>query len=712
MRSKADIILNIFEEKLPEIYKTNKVRQSQVQMALDIAEFLDTNRKMMIIQAPVGTGKSLAALIPTIVDRKYNLLHSRNIIYATATINLQGQLENDEIPLLRKLGFTQKTIITKGMTQYYCHSRANQANINGMDTVKARKFKNILQHFFNSSKTGQRSELSSKFDFEIDNDIWKQINMESNSLCRNCKFAYNCSTRKHRNNFKSPDNQLVITNHGQLIQSLLNDLDSDTAHESTLKTDMGVIIIDEAHEFQEAFMKIIEKKIKIPQLKSITNTIKRKNEEWKISVQKLLNWIHSLKRKHSEIDNGDFKLDTSVVEIFNQLKDILHANLLVYKDNRGQELEDLLRIIDLFVKKKKYTTWFNLEDEGFYVIINHYKNEFRRLLKYMQSKNKILFMSGTLTIDSDFSFIEHKWGLKPNEAINKCFKSPFDYTNQAIIYIPKGLHHPLSKTFIQTASKPIKDLLNLTGGRTLLLNTSNKHKEAFYGEIRNELQEKEIPVYKQGENSTEVLTQLFKENETSVLVGTGSYFSGFSVSGTALTSVILNKLPFTSKDDPLIDLMSQGLSHEDRKNLILNPMMANKLNQAIGRLIRSINDYGIITILDCRIFRSRYYDNFGRYVQNLLRNQGYRLTREWEDVQSFYTTKLINGAAAEYIDYDRSILSIGPMIKRNNNKIIQANNKRKNRSSTKKKELVSQNININTSKRKANKKKAARLKSG
>ncbi|HDR7719180.1 MULTISPECIES: hypothetical protein [Bacillus] len=68
MKSKADIILTIFEDKLTEIYKTNKVRQSQVQMALDIAEFLDTNKKMMIIQAPVGTGKSLAALVPTLVD--------------------------------------------------------------------------------------------------------------------------------------------------------------------------------------------------------------------------------------------------------------------------------------------------------------------------------------------------------------------------------------------------------------------------------------------------------------------------------------------------------------------------------------------------------------------------------------------------------------------------------------------------------------------
>ncbi|MED3182871.1 DEAD/DEAH box helicase [Bacillus thuringiensis] len=175
MRSKADIILNIFEEKLTEIYKTNKVRQSQVQMALDIAEFLDTNKRMMIIQAPVGTGKSLAALVPTLVDSKYNLLHSRYIMYTTATINLQGQLENDEIPLLRKLGFSQKTITAKGMTQYYCHSRANKANINSIDTVKASKFKKILQHFFNSSKTGQRSELSSKFDFKIDNDIWKKL---------------------------------------------------------------------------------------------------------------------------------------------------------------------------------------------------------------------------------------------------------------------------------------------------------------------------------------------------------------------------------------------------------------------------------------------------------------------------------------------------------------------------------------------------------
>lgn len=75
--------------------------------------------------------------------------------------------------------------------------------------------------------------------------------------------------------------QLVITNHGQLIQSLFNDLDSDTAHEPTVKTDIGVTIIDEAHEFQEAFMKIIERKVNMPQLKSITNTIKRKMKNGK-----------------------------------------------------------------------------------------------------------------------------------------------------------------------------------------------------------------------------------------------------------------------------------------------------------------------------------------------------------------------------------------------------------------------------------------------
>ncbi|MGG5788045.1 ATP-dependent DNA helicase [Bacillus pretiosus] len=712
MKSKADVILSIFEEKLPKIYKTNKIRQSQVQMALDIAEFLDTDKKMMIIEAPVGTGKSLAALVPTLVDRKYNILHTRNVMYATATINLQGQLENDEIPLLKKLGYSQKTITAKGMSHYYCHYRYKNAKKNILETLNSRRPKNTLEQFFNFSKTGQRSELGGKYNLEIDNDLWKQINMDSNSNCRNCKFSYYCSTRKHRKNFKSTVNQLVITNHGQLIQSLLNDLDSDTMHESTLKTDMGVIIIDEAHEFQEAFMKNIEKKVTIPQLKSITSYIKRSNKKWKCSIKELSDWIHALKKENPDVDNGNFKLDHNALETFNKLRDILNENLFAYKDrdSRGQELEYLLRIIDLFLNQNKYTTWFNLEDTGFYVITNHFKKEFKQFLDYMQSKNKIIFMSGTLTVDSDFSYIEHKWGIKPNEAITKSFDSPFDYKNQALIYIPKGLHHPESETFIQSALKPVKDLLNLTGGRTLLLNTSNKHKNEFYREVSKELQDTGIIIYNQGENSTEALTQLFKENETSVLVGTGSYFSGFSVSGTALTSVILNRLPFTSKDDPTIGLMSQGLSFQDKKDLVIYPMMANKLNQAIGRLIRSINDYGIITILDCRIFQSEHYNSYGKYVQDLLQNQGYNLTREWKDVQSFYNSKLKNGAGADYIDYDRDSLSIGQMIKRNNKRVILAQKKTTNRSKTKKKRLVSQNTNINTQKRETNEKKNPKVK--
>lgn len=103
MNSKADIIFEMFERRLSEHYKTKSIRTSQVQMAMDIAKFVlsSTQEKIMFVEAPVGTGKSLGALIPTLVEADFEQFQKRNIVYATATINLQGQLMNSEVPLLK-----------------------------------------------------------------------------------------------------------------------------------------------------------------------------------------------------------------------------------------------------------------------------------------------------------------------------------------------------------------------------------------------------------------------------------------------------------------------------------------------------------------------------------------------------------------------------------------------------------------------------------
>ncbi len=128
MDTRIEEILDFWENKLPEYYSSDVIRLTQVQMSLDIADFLlnESRPNIFILEAPVGTGKSLGALIPAMLEKKHRILSSQ-VIYATATINLQGQLTREEVPLLKKYGLVNKYILAKGKGNYYCHERAMES---------------------------------------------------------------------------------------------------------------------------------------------------------------------------------------------------------------------------------------------------------------------------------------------------------------------------------------------------------------------------------------------------------------------------------------------------------------------------------------------------------------------------------------------------------------------------------------------------------
>src|SRR5699024_725602 len=165
--------------------------------------------------------------------------------------------------------------------------------------------------------------------------------------------------------------------------------------------------------------------------------------------------------------------------------------------------------------------------------------------------------------------------------------------------------------------------------------------------IQHKLQEQEITDLVQGERGVESVTREFKEDEKSVLVGTGSFFSGFSISGRALISVILTKLPFPNKDDPFLKLIGQGYDEKDFFNLIIFPEMINKLNQAMGRLIRSIGDYGVFTVMDKRVYTEKY----GEDILRLFSTLGYKVTRSSKEVENFFEIMRENGSNAKYVHY-------------------------------------------------------------
>ncbi|MCP6731222.1 ATP-dependent DNA helicase [Bacillus subtilis] len=651
--SKADVIFEMFEKDLPSYYKTKDIRLSQVQMAFDIAYFLEnTRQRIMFVEAPVGTGKSLGALVPTLIDVKLHSDSFKKIIYATSTINLQGQLADEELPTLKELKLLNNFIVAKGKSHYLCYR-----NVLHDKHLFNKKVLDNITNFFNDSDTGQRSDLEGKYGMDIEDSIWKKVEFTGTpSNCRNCDFANTCPTKQHRDKFNG-GHQVTVTNHDQLISSYLRQLE-DSGRAPLLPLSPGILIIDEAHHFLENFIGRLEKRFSLSGLKILSKDIKLRKDEavtWREAYKQIELWVNETCQTAEGA--GRYIIPEIVKNYFVKLHKIIDGYTLRAKGYLAERLEDWGSQLSRFFTDSGYVSWFSNDDKQFVSIPDSFRAQFKQLLQMMTTRNKVIFMSGTLTVAGDFSTLIKQWGLLEADVFTRSYESPFDYTNQALIYVPDGLVQPNHKEYKEHALNAIKNLLQLTEGRTLLLNTSKDHMKTFYNGIKPLLEDMDIPLYLQGDRGVEKITSMFKQLEQSVLVGSGSFFSGFSVSGTALTSVILNRLPFPVPDDPVFELMGAGLTNQQFFNQITYPTMVNKLNQASGRLIRSISDYGIFTILDSRVYTNSEYSGD---IQYLLSLQGYKLTRSWEEVVTFYNRKLANGDEGQYKMYKHEDIKVHP----------------------------------------------------
>lgn len=671
LKSKAEKIFDIFEEKIPEYYKTNAIRSSQVQMAMDIAAFLDNSesKRIMFIEAPVGTGKSLGSLIPSMIDA--NKGRNNRVVYATATINLQGQLMSSEVPLLKKLSLVRQPLLAKGKTHYYCHKEFNSRK-----NQFSPKEREIFIDFFNKAETGQRNEYEDHCKQDVPETKWAKVALiASKRACERCDYSLVCSSNVHRQNFMSILNDLVITNHDQLIRSVLN-LTAEPRQLPIIPIEPGIIIIDEAHHFLENFLNQLEESFSIFKLKSLRRDISKNHRKRYEQLVSSIDIIFTINIKSDEISlQGRYPISDEVFSILKELSLIVNDSLIekstrelhrnsYNRDDEGSELEEL-SILLVNILDNHYVKWINFEEKKFSLISETFPSDFRKFIKYLSINNKIIVMSGTLTSNGDFEALINQWRLNNSEVITKKLHTPFDYLNQAIVYVPENLENPNNPKYLESINKEIKSMISLTEGRSLILTTSKEYMINISNDISSFLGKKHINLYVQEQSGVEKLTKQFKNDETSVLIGSGSFFSGFSVPGNSLVSVILTKLPFPVPTDPFLELIGQGYEDEFFE-MVSFPHMINKLNQAAGRLIRDITDFGIFTILDHRIFTREY----GVKIQEELQKQGYRITRSFEDVKSFIHRKFDQGAEARYENYSREnvitkdVLFVIPEIKK------------------------------------------------
>lgn len=265
-------------EKIKEYYHASNLRSNQLQMATDVAEYLENEYDgSLFLEAPVGTGKSLGVLIPSL---NYCNNRRQNILYATATINLQLQLIDEEMQILTEIGtLTDEPLLALGRENYAC-SGVYSKNRGCFSKAKQKK----LNKFFYSAKTGQRFEMEKFFGLSLSDEEWNLISMEGR--CTENK----CPGHNHRRKYKNKRN-LTITNQAQLINSYLSLKDEQ---HSTLNIKPGIIIIDEAHLFQQNFMQMLDKSLFKNKLKYIKNT------KVSDSTKNLFEYISFLEDKENE----------------------------------------------------------------------------------------------------------------------------------------------------------------------------------------------------------------------------------------------------------------------------------------------------------------------------------------------------------------------------------------------------------------------------
>ena len=617
-------------------------REGQHNFALDVMDTI-RNKKLLLIQAGVGIGKSYGYLIPTFYTYK-GIKNFNKIVISTSSIALQHQLLKDIDTISKMLDIKIDVSIAKGIKNYACIKRI-ESHINSHSTHDDRKeiLKNILSNI-EKVNSCDRSDLES-----ISENVWNSIQLSSRGYCSNCTYITHCEF--HKLSKKQKDSNIIITNHANYINNILTD------GVVTQNTDM--VIFDEAHKLEENIINVNKGEIKLAKLfkdlqkiynlMGLTYAIDYYDEydeydEYDDELNKIkynLRYLFSsIKRSaeaifnqnnrnnHSVID-GDrmqFKINKTILSnIEKSRKDIsmLLSRLDEFKKlNRTTNNKNLLNTINLYITKLEkiynllndmklgnksknlyWVSFFNIDS----INLGYVKKDHSEVTTKIFS-NKIPIVCTSATMLDNYASYKHfmnsinldkMLGQRKIELAEEHI-SPFDYDNHALFYYDPNISIPNNyDDYIIELSLKISELIRITEGKSLILFTSKKCMKDVYDLIKKE----KFPfrLILQGDEEVNTIRQEFEIDTNSCLFATGAFWEGIDVKGNSLSNLIITHLPFDIVDALSSYKASKYVTKEDKFKEVYIPNMLIKLEQAIGRLIRSYNDTGIVSCLDSRI---------------------------------------------------------------------------------------------------------------
>lgn len=612
--------LNSYEERIQQIEMTKAVEE-----AIQEEEHL-------IVEAGTGIGKSLAYLIPFI----YWAVEEKNrILISTYTKTLQEQLIKRDLPFIKdtlKINFDFALVV--GEENYLCLRKLNRARTYGLlDTKKeVSQLGRILQAQSYLSR-GLKSEL----DFEPLAKVWSRV-CRNADLClgKKCFYQSNCYYLKAKK--KMYKSQILVLNHHLFFAHL-------ASGEKVLPPFKG-IVFDEAHNLEEVATSFLGIKISQAEInlllnllsspatqKGLFSRIKDLKEEKRNSLERLVEEVKTaselfFSRLGEKLEKDNVKQRIRKKGFVDNLLDNPLSNLIfglnsLLDQQKDEEMrleissffshcleikDNIRRVIEQ--EEKDYVYWvetFPRRNITAYTLNAAPINVAHQLKTRVFDRVKVIILtSATLASNGSFAFIKERIGLKEGREL--LIDSPFDYSKQALLYIPCQMPDPwqeVSEYFLRVAQE-VKNILKIVKGSTFVLFTSFQMLDRIYEEIKEN--ESNLKILKQGDLPRYQLLEEFKKNEGSVLLGTSTFWQGVDVPGEALQCVIITKLPFAVPNEPIVEAKIEFLRAQN-KNPFLHyqlPQAIVLLKQGFGRLIRSRKDKGIVAILDPRL-KTRHY---------------------------------------------------------------------------------------------------------
>jgi ATP-dependent DNA helicase DinG len=590
-----------------------QARQPQIDMAEAVSSAIK-DQTQLVVEAGTGTGKTFAYLVPA-------LLSGKKVIISTGSKNLQEQLYHRDLPLMvNALGFYGQVALLKGRSNYLCLDRLSrqmvESHTNESDPTLLTQLVKV-RAWSSETKTGDLGDCD---DLPEDSMIIPTItSTNDNCLGKECPSYTDCFVLKARK--RAMDSDIVVVNH----HLFLADLAIKETGFGELIPEADVFIFDEAHQLPDIASEYFGQSVSSRQIHDLAKDIEiayRTEAKDMRQLQKVGdklmqsamdmrivlgepgfrgNWREAL--QSGSIKRELLRLTDSLELAIDVLKIALgRSQLLDTAFERANLIKGRIdRVCDVDITG--YSYWYDTSPRHFALHITPLSvaDKFHEQIEIKQGA--WIFTSATLAVSGDFKHFTERLGLKPTKQFS--LPSPFDYQKQARLCVPRYLPEPNSNGLADKLVRMLAPVIEENDGRCFFLCTSHSMMRELGEKFREVL---ELPVLMQGEMSKQKTLAEFMELGNALLVATGAFWEGIDVRGDALSCVIIDKLPFTAPDDPLLKARIEDCRLRGGEPFaeVQIPDAVITLKQGVGRLIRDQKDHGALIICDNRLVTRDY----------------------------------------------------------------------------------------------------------